>query len=148
MLHFKLESTLKAKELILKKRIPVVAAVLIRGETILAAKRSSTMSLPGMWEFPGGKIELDESPEEALLRELKEELQCSAEIGEHIQTTEHEYEFGTVVLTTYYCFLKGVEPRLTEHSEIRWVHVTDLDTLDWAPADIPAVKHVMKDFHL
>jgi len=115
---------------------------------IFAAQRSSTMSLPGMWEFPGGKIEPDESPKEALLRELEEELLCSAEIGDHIQTTEHEYEFGVVILTTYYCTLKGDEPRLTEHSEIRWIYFTELDQLNWAPADIPAVEQVMRDFQV
>ena len=130
----------------MKKRINVVAAVLTRGQTILAAQRSSKMSLPGMWEFPGGKIEPDESPTEALLRELQEELLCKAEIGEHIQTTEFEYDFGIVILTTYYCLLTGDEPRLTEHSEIRWVHVAELDQLNWAPADIPAVNQVMRDF--
>ena len=132
----------------MKKKINVVAAVLTRGQTILAAQRSSKMSLPGMWEFPGGKIELDESPAEALLSELEEELLCKAEIGEYIQTTEHEYDFGIVNLTTYYCLLTGDEPRLTEHSEIRWVHVAELDQLNWAPADIPAVKQVMKDFKI
>ena len=125
-----------------------MGAVLIRGQMILAAQRSSTMSLAGMWEFPGGKIEPNESPKEALLRELKEELLCTAEIGEHIQTTEYEYEFGIVVLTTYYCSLKGDEPRLTEHSEIRWIHVTKLDQLNWAPADIPAVEKVLRDFQV
>lgn len=129
----------------MKKRINVVGAVLTRGQTVLAARRSSTMSLAGMWEFPGGKIETDESPEHALLRELEEELLCAAEIGEHVTTTEHEYDFGIVILTTYYCSLTGVEPRLTEHSEIRWVPASELDQLDWAPADIPAVRKVMKD---
>ena len=131
----------------MKKRINVVGAVLTRGQTILAARRSSTMSLPDMWEFPGGKIEMNESPEQALLRELEEELLCTAEIGARIETTEHEYDFGTVILTTYYCSLTGEEPRLTEHSEIRWVQAAELDQLDWAPADIPAVVQVMKDFH-
>lgn len=130
----------------MKKRINVVGAVLTRGQTVLAARRSSTMSLPGMWEFPGGKIELNESPEEALLRELEEELLCTADIGELVETTEHEYDFGIVILTTYYCSLTGDEPRLTEHSEIRWVEAVDLDQLDWAPADIPAVERVMRDF--
>ncbi|TFD10922.1 (deoxy)nucleoside triphosphate pyrophosphohydrolase [Cryobacterium sp. TMT1-2-2] len=130
----------------MKKRINVVGAVLTRGQTILAARRSSTMSLPDMWEFPGGKIEANESPEQALLRELDEELLCSAEIGALVETTEHEYDFGVVVLTTYYCSLIGEEPRLTEHSEIRWVQAAELDQLDWAPADIPAVVRVMKDF--
>ncbi|WP_104135468.1 (deoxy)nucleoside triphosphate pyrophosphohydrolase [Cryobacterium sp. Y62] len=130
----------------MKKRINVVGAVLTRGQTILAARRSSTMSLPDMWEFPGGKIEANKSPEQALLCELEEELLCAAEIGARIETTEHEYDFGIVILTTYYCSLTGEEPRLTEHSEIRWVQAADLDQLDWAPADIPAVVQVMKDF--
>ena len=132
----------------LKKRINVVGAVLTRDKTILAAQRSSTMSLSGMWEFPGGKIEPHESPKEALVRELKEELLCTAEIGNLVQTTEHEYEFGIVILTTFYCSLIGDEPKLTEHSEIRWVQVADLDLLNWAPADIPAVKQVMRDFQV
>lgn len=132
----------------MKKRINVVGAVLTRGQTILAAQRSSTMSLPGMWEFPGGKIEPDESPEQALIRELEEELLCSAEIGERIATTEHEYDFGVVILTTYYCSLLGDEPLLTEHSEIRWVDAAELDQLDWAPADIPAMERVMRDFEV
>ncbi len=132
----------------LKKRINVVGAVLTRDNTILAAQRSSTMSLSGMWEFPGGKIEPHETPKEALVRELKEELLCTAEIGNIVQTTEHEYEFGIVILTTFYCSLTGDEPKLTEHSEIRWIQIADLDQLNWAPADIPAVKQVMRDFQV
>lgn len=129
----------------LKKTINVVGAVLTRDQTVLAARRSTEMSLPGMWEFPGGKIEPNESPEQALRRELEEELLCPADIGSLIETTEHEYDFGIVVLTTYYCSLAGTEPRLTEHSEIRWVPVNELDRLDWAPADLPAVTRVMSD---
>ena len=132
----------------MKKRINVVGAILTRGNNIFAAQRSSKMSLSGMWEFPGGKIEPHESPKEALLRELKEELLCTAEVGNLVQTTEYEYEFGTVILTTFYCSLTGDEPKLTEHSEIRWVQVSDLDQLNWAPADIPAVKQVMRDFQV
>lgn len=132
----------------MKKRINVVGAVLTRGRTVLAAQRSSKMSLSGMWEFPGGKIEPYETPKDALVRELKEELLCTAEIGNLVQTTEYEYEFGVVILTTFYCSLTGDEPKLTEHSEIRWVHVDHLDKLNWAPADIPAVLQVQRDFQI
>jgi 8-oxo-dGTP diphosphatase len=97
---------------------------------------------------PCRTAEFDESPEQALIRELEEELLCSAEIHEHIETTEHEYDFGVIILTTYYCSLIGGEPNLTEHSEIRWVEAAELDQLEWAPADIPAVERVMKDFEV
>lgn len=129
----------------MKKQIVVVGAVLVDGQTVLAARRSEQMSLPGMWEFPGGKIEAGETPEEALARELVEELQCTAEIGEHVETTVYEYEKIIVSLATYYCTLREGTPQLTEHSEIRWVPAAELRELDWAPADIPAVERVIQD---
>lgn len=125
-----------------KRRINVVGAVLVRDGKILAARRGDAMSLPGMWEFPGGKIEAGETPQEALGRELEEELLCRAEIGEHVETTEHEYDFGIVVLTTYFCTLIDGEPQLTEHAEIVWLPPADLNVLEWAPADIPAVERL------
>ncbi len=81
------------------KRINVVGAVLTQGTKVLAAQRGEGMSLAGMWEFPGGKIEQGETPQEALRRELQEELLCTAEIGEKVTTTEHDYDFGTVIGT-------------------------------------------------
>nr|WP_241180334.1 (deoxy)nucleoside triphosphate pyrophosphohydrolase [Kocuria palustris] len=128
-----------------KKQVDVVGAVLVDGQTVLAARRSEQMSLPGMWEFPGGKIEPGETPEEALARELVEELECTAEIGEHVENSVYEYERITVSLATYYCTLREGTPRLTEHSEIRWVPVDELRELNWAPADIPAVERVIQD---
>ena len=128
-----------------KKRINVVGAVLVDGETVLAAQRGKSMSLAGMWEFPGGKIELGESPQEALRRELKEELLCTAEIGVHLETTEYEYDFGVVILRTYFCRLLEGVPQLTEHDDIRWVPVPDLHSLDWAPADMPAVDRLVRE---
>lgn len=131
----------------MKKRVDVVGAVLVDGQTVLAARRSEQMSLPGLWEFPGGKIEEGETPEEALARELDEELRCTAEIGEHVETTLYEYEKLFVSLATYYCTLREGTPQLTEHAEIRWVPAAELRELQWAPADIPAVERVIADLH-
>lgn len=129
----------------MKKQINVVGAVVVRDDTVLAAQRSAGMSLPGLWEFPGGKIESGETPQEALAREMNEELLCTVEIGAHVETTSHEYAFGVVNLMTYYATLVGGEPQLTEHSEIRWIPVSKLDSVEWAPADVPAVERIMRD---
>lgn len=124
----------------LKKRINVTGAVLTGDGKILAARRGPGKALAGYWEFPGGKIEADETPEESLARELREELLIDACVGDHITTTEHEYDFGIVVLSTYYCTVQSGEPQLTEHEEVRWVAPDELHTLEWAPADVPAVN--------
>lgn len=130
----------------MKKRIDVVGAVLVRDGNVLAARRGNGMSLAGLWEFPGGKIESNEQPRDALRRELEEELLCLADVGEQIETTEHEYDFGIVILTTFYCTLLNGDPKLTEHAEIRWVPAQELASLEWAPADIPAVYRVVERF--
>jgi 8-oxo-dGTP diphosphatase len=128
----------------MKKRINVVGAVLTQGTKVLAAQRGPQMSLAGMWEFPGGKIEQGETPQQALRRELQEELLCTAEIGDKVTTTEHEYDFGIVILTTFYGTIVDQEPTLTEHAEVRWVEASDLASLTWAPADVPAVELVVE----
>lgn len=126
------------------KRIHVVGAVVLHNERILAVQRGLGKALPGMWEFPGGKIEQDETPQDALTRELREELLCHVSVGDHITTTAHDYSFGTVVLSTYFCELVGSEPQLTEHADLLWLPPSELDSLDWAPADIPAVELIME----
>ena len=122
------------------KVIDVTGAVIMRDGAVFAAQRGPGKALAGMWEFPGGKIEPGETPEESLARELKEELLVEATVGAHITTTEYEYDFGTVRLSTYHCTLSpNAEPTLTEHADSRWIPLTDLNELEWAPADIPAV---------
>ena len=129
-----------------KKRIVVVGAVITDRDRAFCARRSEEMSLPGMWEFPGGKIEKGETPRQALERELDEELLIDVEIGDEVTTTEYEYDFGIVSLTTFYCHLGKGTPRVTEHAEIRWMPVADLHELEWAPADRPAVQLVQREF--
>jgi len=127
------------------KTIPVVGAVIVKQGKILCAQRGPTKILPGKWEFPGGKIEQDETPQEALKREIQEELTCTIEIGKQITRTTHTYEFGTVDLTIYYGRIVSGMPVLTEHSHLEWCWPQGLRELDWAPADIPAVDRVLED---
>lgn len=122
------------------KLIDVTGAVITRDNAIFAAQRGPGKALAGKWEFPGGKIEPGETPEQSLARELKEELLVEATVGEHITTTEYEYDFGIVRLSTFHCTLApGAEPTLTEHADSRWVPLAELTELDWAPADVSAV---------
>src|SRR5690606_33833695 len=103
-----------------KKQINVVGAVIVEDGRVLCVQRGPDGSLPGMWEFPGGKVEPGESPEDALAREIREELECDIAIGEKVPTTSHEYGFGVVNLTTHYCRLLGGTPRLVEHADLVW----------------------------
>lgn len=129
----------------MKKQINVVGAVVVRDGKVLSAQRSQVMSLPGLWEFPGGKIETGETPQEALVREVHEEFLCTIEVGDLVEVTSHEYDFGIVTLTTYYATLIEGEPQLTEHSDMRWVPIRELPSMPWAPADIPAVERITAD---
>jgi 8-oxo-dGTP diphosphatase len=98
-----------------------------------------------MWEFPGGKVEPGETPRQALEREIVEELECQVEVGDEIVSTTFEYDFGTVTLTTFYCELVDGEPILSEHQAVVWLSPSDLASLDWAPADVPAVERIRQD---
>lgn len=130
----------------MKKQINVVGAVIVRQGEVLCAQRGAAGALPGMWEFPGGKVELGESPQAALEREIEEELRCRVRVGELVVSTTHEYDFGEVILTTFLCGLLEGAPTVTEHASIRWVAPDHLEQLEWAPADIEAVRRVRSMF--
>lgn len=129
----------------MKKDIYVVGAVIVDSGKVFCAQRGSDKTLPEFWEFPGGKIEKGESPEEALKREIYEEMQCEIEVGKKVEHTIYEYDFCIVHLTTYFCNLIKGEPVLTEHIDSKWVLPEELDQLDWAPADIPAIEKIQKE---
>lgn len=122
--------------------IRVVGAVFHDGERFLACRKKPDKPLEGHWEFPGGKIEPGETPEQALAREIREELNLIAEVGQKVTTTTYEYDFATIELTTFYCTLVDGDLRLTDHDDTRWVTSAEAAHLTWAPADIPAVEAI------
>lgn len=127
----------------MKKEIHVVGAIIKSDNKILCAQRGPGKSLAYLWEFPGGKIEAGETEKEALEREIREELLCKIDVKDKVTTTRYEYDFGFVNLTTFECDLLEGEPSLTEHVAVKWLSVEELMTLDWAPADIPAIDILM-----
>lgn len=120
--------------------IRVVGAVFVDGNRFLACRKAPGKSLAGMWEFPGGKIEEGETHKEALAREIEEELSVIATVGDEVTTTVYEYDFATIELTTFLCTKESGQLVLSDHDVTRWVTPAQAQELDWAPADIPAVK--------
>ena len=130
----------------MKKLIKVVGAVIENeNNEILCALRSPNMSIPNMWEFPGGKIEKDESLKEAIEREIQEELGCSIEFTDVFNDNTHEYDTFIVNLITVKCRLISGTPTANEHSKIIWLKRENLLSLNWAPADIPAVEQLSSE---
>lgn len=102
------------------------------------------MSLPNYWKFPGGKVEKGENHQQALVREIEEELGVEITVGEKITDTVHQYEEIKVHLHTYYCQLISGIPVAKEHKSLEWVTLDNLHMLKWAPADIPTVANIAK----
>ena len=124
--------------------IKVTCAIIIDfQERVLATQRSESMTLPLKWEFPGGKIEPDETPEACLIREIKEELDISIQIEKPLPSNIHTYPNITIQLIPFICKHIGRNILLKEHAEFRWLHKNELLALDWADADVPIVKHYL-----
>jgi 8-oxo-dGTP diphosphatase len=125
----------------LKKIIKVVAAIIENeNNQILCALRSPQMSMPNMWEFPGGKVEADEDIFSALEREIEEELGCKIKTSEIHNDITHEYETFIINLIAIKSEIISGAPIPKEHSKLIWLKRENLVSLVWAPADIPAVE--------
>jgi 8-oxo-dGTP diphosphatase len=146
MILLPLTRTKKGVQIYMKK-INVVAAVLKneKGE-ILCALRSPSMSMSNLWEFPGGKIEQGEIPEDALIREIKEELDCTIRVFELIEEVEHKYPSVIVRLLTYNAKIVAGTPKAKEHAKLEWMSLDALHSLKWAPADLPTVDYLLANF--
>ena len=128
------------------KHIHVACAIIEVEEKVLCTQRSESMSLPLKWEFPGGKLDEGESPEECLKRELHEELGIEASVGQAFPTTTHHYPSFSVTLYPFICKIISGEIILHEHSAMVWLPIEELHSLDWAEADLPVIEEYHKQF--
>ena len=121
------------------KTIEVVAAIIKKQDKIFITRRSYG-EFADMWEFPGGKVEQGETPEEALKRELVEELKIETEIGNYIETSIYEYPNVTVKLMAYFATVISGEIKLSVHDEAKWISISEVENFKFAPADIPFIE--------
>lgn len=128
----------------MKKVIKVVAAAIRKDGKYFCAQRPEGKSLAGFWEFPGGKLEENESPEEALIREIQEEFASEIKIINYVNEASYEYDFGTVVMKTFEAELISGKLPLLEHQDSKWLSPSELQQLNWAPVDRPAVDLLSK----
>lgn len=126
------------------KTITVVGAVFSTDECVLAFRRSADRSAGGKWEFPGGKVELDETPEEALRREIQEELGLDITVGRLIDRSSTVVGENTIDLACYFVAANELPTQSSDHDEIVWQPFSDIRELDWAAPDVPAIEALLK----
>lgn len=122
------------------KQIEVVAAIICKGDKIFATQRGYG-DWKDWWEFPGGKMETGETPEEALKREIKEELSADISVDEFITTVEYDYPAFHLTMHCYLCTLLDEAMHLNEHEAARWLSKAELRSVKWLPADLEVVDY-------
>lgn len=123
----------------LKKTINVVAAIILRDGKLFATQRGYG-EWKDWWEFPGGKIEPGEGPQDALKREIREELATEIEVGELLTTVEYDYPKFHLTMHCFLCTIISGRLSLLEHEDARWLTMEESDSVKWLPADIEVVK--------
>lgn len=123
--------------------ITVVCALIERQDRLLVAKRAPGRLMAGMWEFPGGKVRDGESPEDAIVREIREELGCGVRPIRLLPANTHHYPELIVTLVPYLCVLIDGEPRALEHARLLWAGKDALRDLEWTAADVPILERYL-----
>lgn len=129
------------------KKIDVVAAIIQCGEEILCVQRglAKLEYISKKYEFPGGKIEVGETKEYAIIREIKEELQLDIVEPRFFNTVNHQYPDFFITMHSFICRVESKDIVLTEHIDQKWLKIDELGSLDWAAADIPIVQKLQTD---
>ena len=125
------------------KVVKVVAAIIAQEGKIFATQRGYGEFKDG-WEFPGGKIEEGETPQQALVREIQEELDTEVEVGDLLGTVEYDYPTFHLSMQCFLCRIKSGSLNLKEHEAARWLAEDKLDSVDWLPADIEVLEWIRR----
>jgi 8-oxo-dGTP diphosphatase len=129
-----------------QRPVEVCAAIIIKQGEILITKRPEDKRLGGYWEFPGGKVDDNETQQQALIRELKEELDIEISVGDLFETVHHRYDWGQVMILAYLCTWKSGQLKHLEVADHRWVKAEDLMNFNILPADQPIIKKLQTIF--
>lgn len=130
----------------MKKWTEVVAALIWDQDRFLACQRPVTKTRALLWEFVGGKVEPDESKEDALIRECREELGITVKPGSVFMEVTHEYEDIIAHLTLFNATIEKGIPQLLEHNDMKWITPQEIPTLPFCPADVEILERLMRDF--
>ena len=122
--------------------VRVTCAVIRKDDRILVTQRGAAMKMPFKWEFPGGKLEKEESEEACIIREIREELNISIRITSRMETVIHDYGKFRIELIPFLAEHLSGEVVLREHAEYRWMQLSEMAALDWAEADIPVLRQL------
>ena len=127
------------------KKINVVAAVIRNTENHILATQRGYGEWKGWWEFPGGKVEANETPEDALKREIREELSANISVERFLNTVEYDYPTFHLSMDCFWAEIVSGDLVLTEHEAAKWLMKEELDSVDWLPADVTLIEKVKED---